>query len=331
MQKNQKKPVFCTIPLSQIDEDDLLYAFRYTPDDKIRDSIENVGVLNPPRVQGVRDHYRIVTGFRRIAALKKTNETRVDVFCYDSSVDPVDLLRIAIFDNLSERPLNPLEVSEIISKYRQNFHYSRKDIIDKVLPMLGYGKNPRIFSLLAPLKKLEARWKDLFLQERLALEMASHFAEVEEQDRAAFFSMVEKLMLGKNRQKEFWHLLRDIAANENLPVARILGEKPVRDLIEDDKMTAPQRAEKLKNLFWQQRYPIYTKVKQRFNKIIRDSHFPPGIVLQAPPYFEGETFHLSFDFCSEREFKKQLDFLVDLYNKGSIKAMVDVTDPEELF
>ncbi|MBN2000143.1 ParB/RepB/Spo0J family partition protein [candidate division KSB1 bacterium] len=328
MQKCAINSTFCRIPVSLVDMDDKFFSFRRTLDEKLPESIKKVGILKPPRVQVFHNKYRIVSGFRRMAALVELKIEHVEAFCYDSTVASELLFPIAIFDNMSERPFNPLEVSEIIFKYQNQFRYSTDDVVKRVLPTLGYGQNPRVLSLMEPLRNLEHEWQNLVLLEKLSLETASIFARKDKQDRDAYFSLIHKLALGKNRQREFWHLLRDIAGNTNRKIAVILNEKPIKNLVGNNRLTSSQKADKIKAQLWQQRYPVYSKVKQKFDKILSDSRLPAGVNIEAPLYFEGDVYTISLSFRSESEFGERVEFLRNLQKIGTVKKLVDVTNTE---
>ncbi len=60
------------IPLQQIDLSDETFSVNFIPDlQKLRSSIEQIGLIQPVLLRKKRDQYQIVCGFRRISIFQE--------------------------------------------------------------------------------------------------------------------------------------------------------------------------------------------------------------------------------------------------------------------
>ena len=74
-------------------------------------SIGSTGLINPPICVPWGSEYQIVSGFRRIEAIRRLGRRQVLVRIPDGDADPLAAARIAIADNSGQRALNPVELS----------------------------------------------------------------------------------------------------------------------------------------------------------------------------------------------------------------------------
>ncbi|WXG45742.1 MAG: ParB/RepB/Spo0J family partition protein [Candidatus Atabeyarchaeum deiterrae] len=101
------------IPLNEIDLEDPKFRTRYDLGEKqiveLADSIRSEGLINPIVVRRRADSkYQLISGFRRVEAVRKLGEDAVDAIVVN--VDDDRALRIAVSENLKRKSLTPLEI-----------------------------------------------------------------------------------------------------------------------------------------------------------------------------------------------------------------------------
>jgi len=287
-------------------------------------SIRNAGLLSPIYVQRKGSHkYRLVTGFKRLAALKALEKNNVPVFVIEDDLTPLQLFEIALQENLSGQKFKPSENSIILKKL-YDFGVESKDIIKNYLPLLGFGRNPKVLELYKDLYKLEKYWLGALDNDRISIDLAFLLVNANETDRQAFWNVVDNLKAGKNNQKEFWFLCRDISRKEKTSLKSMLESTEIQQILENQVLTFVQKTDRFKNLLWEKRYPTYMKVKQEYNTIMKSAKLPPGVNIMHPPYFEGENYGVHFEFASEQEFIQKIQLLQSVSEKGIIKALLEL-------
>lgn len=296
------------IQLSQIIDDDFFRVSDNLENASLTESIKSVGLLSPLAVQPLKDNlFRLVTGFKRLVCLKQLQVESVAVKIENQQ--NIDLFKTALYDNLSIRSFNPIEISTIINKLESQFDVEKTEIIKSWLPMLGFGRNPKIYDLYKPLVFLNDGWKQALKDESVALETAILVREAEEQDKNVFLELIQNLKLGKNRQREFWGLLADVSRMQNFSIAELLSTDEIVLLLSNEKFTHSQKTERLKSLLWEKRYPRYSKVKNEFECLLSQAKLPPDMHLQPPQFFEGEKYNLNISFTCQDDLKNKIELI----------------------
>ncbi|MCA1753291.1 MAG: hypothetical protein LC641_01050 [Spirochaeta sp.] len=113
--------------------------------------------------------------------------------------------------------------------------------------------------------------------------------------------------LSFSRTRQLLSLLREIWLRDNLSPAacRTLMDSAVADA---DPVAYLRR----------QRYPELVNLEQRFASLRRETTAGSGVELTAPPYFEGDSFELRFQFSSRAELSRRrvaLQYIEDRFDE----------------
>lgn len=312
------------IQLDQIIDDDFYRVTDVLESKDLIESIKSVSLLSPLIVQPIDENsYRLVTGFRRMDCLKILDIKSVPVKIEKRM--NLDLFKTAIYDNLPIRSFNPVEVSTIIDKLESQFDVEKKEIIKFWLPMLGFGRNPKIFDLYKPLAFLSDGWKQALKDEAVALETIILVKDATEQDKNVFLELIQHLKLGKNRQREFWGLLADVSRKQNCTLPEFLATDRMTQILSNEKFTHSQKTERLKAFLWEKRYPRYSKVKNEFDSLLSQAMLPPDMNLQPPQFFEGEKYNLNISFTSQDDLKNKIELIARAIDNQIIDKMTKLS------
>ena len=320
------------VSLSQLDVmDEKFRISTQLADESLKNSIREIGLVNPPLLQLRGDQrLRIVLGFRRIQALQAISISEIDAFVVQGEPTDSELFRFALKAETSERTFSEVEISGIIHKLRKTFQITESEIVTVFFPLMGLGKNPKILELYGPLYYLEPEIQLAVDRNDLSVEVAAAIAKVEPKDRLAFFNLIQNLRLGKNRQRVFWALLTDIARIEKRNVNEILLDAEFTKIISAEKLTPNQKVELVKSELWRRRYPRYSAVESEFQQMLKEMKLPPQMSLRPPAFFEGEDFQVSFSFKNPEEFKARVKLLQRLQDSEHIQKLVALNDPIDL-
>jgi ParB-like chromosome segregation protein Spo0J len=126
------------ITIKNIDLSDRIYIFTFEPiiSQMVR-SVREIGLINPPILEQISDQpiYRIVSGLKRILALKhlKKESTDAYIFTTENKQPNLNLFLMNFYENISIRSLNLIEKSIFLNKLLTKFEVSREKIINDYL------------------------------------------------------------------------------------------------------------------------------------------------------------------------------------------------------
>ena len=275
---------------------------------------------NPLIVQSKgTDRFRIVCGFKRMVALASLQQSTCQAFVIEDTRPRLDLLLMAIEENQSA-PLNPIELSIVLNKLHVEFKIDENDIIHNYLPLLGYGQNPRVLELYSGLYDLPPEWQDALMADQVPLDIAQVILSQSDEGRAKIWALFHALRLGKNRQREFWGLLIDISRIHDMTIVQLIDSQPLQAILSEN-LTPSQKSERVKQWLWEKRYPRYSAVRASYEKILHDARLPQHVRIQAPPYFEDESYSVTFAFSGESNFAERIRVLQRLLSEGVVKKL----------
>lgn len=110
--------------------------FSMEEDDRykyLKESIQDVGILEPLIVVKDGDHYKLIAGHRRLKVAKECGYTEVPIQIKDLNLDNQ---RKALIDTNIPRELTPMAVAKIIDYYEKYFK-SRKDVTGRIRNLIA--------------------------------------------------------------------------------------------------------------------------------------------------------------------------------------------------
>ncbi len=310
------------VDLRSIDLTDTTFVISYGFSLSIlRESIERVGVLNPPLVKRtIHGRYRVVCGYKRLMVCREMGTEELTCALLDFNTDEREAFLMGLYDNLSHRDLNPIERSIAASKLQD--YYPDRVIVEDFLPRLGLNPHLSVLQRVLPLSQLDGEMKDAIVEGRLDEGAALKLLDLSERDRRLVFRLVYDLRLSKNKQIEVIDSLRDITRRDDCSVSGILDSTGMKCILKDNDLNIPQKARRVRRFIRKLRYPAIVRAEEDFLEMTRTLNLGDGIRLAPPPSFEGDRYRIDFQFGTidelERKLKK-IDSIKD--NEGLRKAV----------
>ncbi|MEJ2672216.1 MAG: ParB/RepB/Spo0J family partition protein [Deltaproteobacteria bacterium] len=214
------RPKFATsaiVPLAQIDPVETgLEATAAATLDRLKVSLEEVGLLNPPwlRPQSGGRPWRVVTGARRVKAAADLGWEEIPARLLPESTPGLHCLLVHIFDNAFTRGFNLWEQATLTARLCE--HEDQDTVAGKYLPYLGLPPSRAFVERLLKTATLPPSWPRLAAQGRLALTAAATLADWDREDRAAAWPYFEGLRLSQSKQEEFLERVALLARREGL-------------------------------------------------------------------------------------------------------------------
>jgi ParB family transcriptional regulator, chromosome partitioning protein len=131
------KETILQIPISKIKTN------KYQPrldfnEEKLKEltnSIKEKGVVQPILVRKSQNGYEIIAGERRLRAVKALGQETVPAIVKD--VADVDMLELALIENIQREELNPMEEAHAFHKFMSDFSFTQ----DKIAQVLGKDRS----------------------------------------------------------------------------------------------------------------------------------------------------------------------------------------------
>ena len=125
-------PLMTDIKLIDPNPDQPREDFNESELHSLAQSIKADGIIQPLVVSQKDDkRYELIAGERRLKAATLAGLTQVPVIIKDLSKDPAERLRIALFENICRKDLNPIEEAKSFLRLEEEFGYTHQEIATK--------------------------------------------------------------------------------------------------------------------------------------------------------------------------------------------------------
>ena len=322
-----KIPFMCLkakrIFLKNLDFKDKTFLLSYGYDiNPLKQSIGRVGLLNPPVVRKKSSAtYQIVCGYKRVLALKKLGVSSIRCTVLPSEKNDEECLLLNIYDNVSHREFNPIEKSIAINKLKN--YYTEEEIVRNFLPAIKLQPHITQLKVFKPLCKLEKGIQTAIFAGRISEHTAIRLSQMDRASRRALGKLFVILRLSVSKQIEVLEYVSEIAMRENLSVENVIGMQKISSVFKNEKLNQHQKGETVRKYLRELRYPQLTEKEKEFNHNIRKLKLSPGVSLKAPPFFEGDHYHISLYFKDLNGLKKRLQELESLLNDRPLINIIE--------
>ena len=301
------------------------FHFTYGPiPQSLLESVQKIGVMNPPIFYQEGHELILIHGARRIAILNEIDPLQdIPVKIIDSSeMVHRDAFDINLFENLSTRTLNPIEKSLILSALRPLL--DEETILKDYMLLLDLAPTPEAMEQYQQLSQISALAKDSVARGDLQADNALFLLEFSMEDQDFLLSVITKLALGVNSQKQFLRLAWDISKKAN---RSFVHAYPLEDIerILSSQFSPSQKWARIEEALKHRRYPVLSQINDQYKAIRHELKIPPEISLQAPPYFEKEEYSIQFRFKNEEEFNNRISLLTKLPAKKMFQDLFKIT------
>ncbi|MEJ2232416.1 MAG: ParB/RepB/Spo0J family partition protein [Syntrophobacterales bacterium] len=312
-----------SIQLDEVDWNDTSCLITYGPlPDTLTLAIQTVGLIQKPLLQRKRGgRLRIVCGSRRLAVCKQLGLEPLSGDVLSASTPPETCLRMAIYDNITHRDLNPVEKSLVLTKMAQ--HLNQAQLIQEFMPLLNQEPNAALFRRYERLSSLEESILDAIAGGTLHERIGFALSPLKPGDRLAFFNLFQELPFSVSVQEELVTTVVEIGQRDNLTPRQILNSEEVNNLRRAPKRPARQRAQEIRKQLLATRAPRLTARKERFYREVGKLGLPSGVRLIPPPYFEGPKWTLECAFERGDELAVRLRQLAELADQPEFQHTME--------
>src|SRR3972149_2108875 len=129
------------IPVQQIDLSDDTFSINYLPSlQRLRSSIEEIGLIQPVVLRRRLDGYQIICGFRRISIMKELGKSEIESRVFEEKeMDEFQLFSLSLHENLTTRGFNAVEKAIALDQLIHRFQIDPAAVIKTFLPFFSLG------------------------------------------------------------------------------------------------------------------------------------------------------------------------------------------------
>ena len=196
-------------------------------------AIARLGVMHPPVLMAVDAGYRVVSGFRRIAACKSLGYAEISARLLSPDTDKLTCVQLAVAENSLQRPLNLIEQSRALVLL--SGVYPDPDDLRRAAGVLGLPDSFSAIQKLRQLSSLAPEIQEGVLLNVLSMAMALDLGQMEKSCGVGLSTLFGYLKLGLNKQREILTMIQEIAFREHLTVKDILNSPELQQIMGHEK------------------------------------------------------------------------------------------------
>ena len=275
------------------------------------DSIKAIGLLHPPLLIQRKSTYRIVSGFRRVFALKVLGFSESEARIIKDPNNEREIIKIAVSENSLQRSLNIVEKARSL-KLLSNSISDMNELTDTA-KSVGVPCDNDLLTKLLKISELTDSIQEGLIEGFISMPVALMLDKYNHHTSNLFVEVFKRLHLGLNRQREFISLITEIAFRDDIEPVQIMKQIYFTEVLNNENLDRNQKIQELRKRLKRLRFPEISKAEATFRQNVKNLNIAKGIKLIPSNHFEGSEymFQLTFDSLKEMEsLKSRLDRIV---------------------
>ncbi|MBF0241770.1 MAG: ParB N-terminal domain-containing protein [Desulfamplus sp.] len=294
-------------------------------------SIRLTGLINPIVLREIDDKYIVVSGFKRVSAMRSIGmrETPASILShldfdkdktYDFRFYEVQSALIAISDNAFSRQLNVMEQARGVRLLKR--FCSSYDIAQNSPAIFNVNMGESLINMLDDIANMPLSLHELIESDKLSMSSALKFKQYgyDKSLIESFATLFSKIKCSLSKQKEIITNIHEIAAREEISASDLIESKEISQILDSQSDNCSsnvndenQKANLIRSILFNRRYPNLFKAKERFSNNLKmlnlNSGMKSDIKLDPPADFEGRDYTITLKFSTVEELAKKANIL----------------------
>jgi ParB-like chromosome segregation protein Spo0J len=292
----------------------------------LEESLREIGQLNPVILLSRSDSGAIVvSGFRRLRALKRFGAGRcLARFLTPDRRTPLAAFRVALWDNLSHRLLDPLEKARVLYALKHTCGVGQEELVESYLRPLGLAPHKNVLKTYLGLHVLDRNLKRFLAEGRITAACAERLAGLSPEAQIALSGVLGSARFSASLQRQLLDLVDDLAAIQNCGADEVVRDPEIVRALNDSSLSPYQRGEAVFKILYRQRNPRLSEAHARF-VAGKDRLGLPGSVRVTPdPFFEQPRIHVEFEAPTAETFREIAGALDRAARTGDLAGLFQV-------
>ena len=307
------------VALSEIDLKDKTYLLSdIVPDQKLIQSISDLGLLNPVKLIKTDNGYIVITGWKRINVLMQLGSESVYSQVYNNNVLLTEHICRLIYTDNKDR-ITELEKAELLRLICSSAASYEKNIIENVLPFLGLNPTLNNLKKYLAIAALETELKKACMNEDLTFEQLQLLSEIDDPDfRKEFYNhFIIKYKFNNNEMRDLLKDVQAICIRKNISTGQLAEILPGDNSGKSDK-------NKIRKTIKTICYPKLTETEQIYNELVKELNLGNTSRLVNHPYFESNELELRIKFKNQKDLKNEIEILKKSLEDGRIEKLLQL-------
>ncbi len=275
---------------------------------ELQEDLAQNGIIHPPLViADSKETFAIVAGAKRLEFFRRNiRSSQVDCIVIDKDAPYNFILNVILADQGCTSKLSFAEKARFVEIACRTLKIENILTIFQKKLQLKNGRStiPNLLNILQQDQQIIREIHAGRIQDRMALEIISL---PEEADRLALVQLFVDLGMGDGKQKRFFNLIRDIAAQKGASISSYLQKKEITEILGHDEMNIPQKIQHLGSLLQYAINPASSSAEETFVKHIKAMHLPKNLSVSHSPSFEKDEITLSITFKNIADCERYLN------------------------
>lgn len=280
------------------------------------ESIRKLGLLQPLTVMAAKGkRYELVSGHRRLAALKQLKKKTVPVFIISES-DPISLFLTALVLN-HPMTYTDLDRCRIIQMALAVYKMSPNEIQKTVMPLMGLASSPKVFNQYQAIGSLPESVIEMIQKNQLPFVGSQGLAKFQPEDLQFILRRVFiRIRPSASQLAHICEWLFDLIQTQKKSAELILKNNPIL------KTPPNQDQRALTDVFYQWlravRFPELVRKEKAFAQVAKELRGGiSGLEIKAPDHFEQEGFYVHAHIQNAKSLVATLRQLQTAQNEAS--------------
>jgi hypothetical protein len=289
-------------------------------------SLREIGQLNPiVLMEDSGSSYKIVCGFRRLRALQALGAHSASAQVLPTQYTPAQMFSIALFDNLAQRELDPLEIARALHGLKETCGVSEEELTAKYLPVLGFKQSSKTLQRFLSVHAAEPVLRALFKEKALTLASIETLAEMDLPAQAAFGAIMRRIRLSATLQRQVLELAEELAGASRSALSEVFSRPELVSILNQEGLSTFQRGERVRDTLHRLRYPRLSAAATKFEKTKESLRLKGAISVSSDPFFEKPGIKLEFQSATAKSFIETVSILNAASQSPLLDALFKVT------
>lgn len=275
-----------------------LFKTRFSRDDRpLQSSIQNFGLLNPPRLLNANGKLQVIDGQARIESMRHMGQSQIDCIIYDEKqLDRQQTFIMCLELNHWDRDFNLVEKAFCLKTAEELF--GMKKMPNTFFHCVGMKQNIRTIHQYQELLKLPELVQKYTVNNKIAISVILGFLRFPKEDVEKTASQIFILPINQNRLAEILGLLLDISKREGRKPSVILN-KALAEV--EQEIHAVKKEQLLRQILNRRRNPLYEARLSDFVETVKSLHLNPITKVTSSPFFEDDSIEVHTKLTSQEE------------------------------
>ncbi|MFQ5674229.1 MAG: ParB/RepB/Spo0J family partition protein [Nitrospinales bacterium] len=285
----------------------------------LRESIAAVGLTHPPALTPHGAGYRVVSGHRRLRAVRALGLQTIPANLLDAALDDAARLAFNLTENRAHRQYSDIETAAILSRLRRAGSEDGR-IIEQYMPILGLERSKKLLDDFLSTAAFDDGLQQLLHDANIPLRVYAPMFRWDDAGRAKAAAALGALRPGVNKWRELVQLLDETARRDGVSPADLLDREEVRIALQNTEAAC----DAVRGVLRRYRFPTLSRLQKEVWLAMDQLKLSEGVRLRVPETFEHETIRIELAFKSEDELAAQMERLSTAARSQAMRDLIQL-------